>query len=246
MDFSPPRTPISANGAVSGPWRRRPPPTASPLAAAAEKGRLYREYEALKTARTLTADDVAKCWANGAALTALAILYVALKIYGILQFLNYLIAILAAIFILNLVPSFIKAEFGAVDLPDFQTWAAAKRAAPTNRAAAARASGAMPSTPAKSSSSPRTAPGTPMDLDKASPTRARADSFGSAAGSQPNASVSSEPLVSPISPLVNYVLRLGNNAEPVRDARALERVLQHASQGTPDNYARISGYFAGR
>ncbi|KAI9015568.1 cytochrome B561, N terminal-domain-containing protein [Hyaloraphidium curvatum] len=34
---------------------------------------------------------------------------------------------------------------------------------------------------------------------------------------------------SPISPLSNYLLRMGTNSEPVRDGRALERVLQQAS-----------------
>jgi hypothetical protein len=56
-----------------------------------------------------------------------------------------------------------------------------------------------------------------------------------------NMAVASEPLFSPIAPLSNYLLRMGNNNEAVRDARQLERVIQHASMMTPDNYTRTSG-----
>lgn len=259
----------------------------SPLADAAETGKLWRDYQTLVRSKTLTADDVAAAWTNGAALAAVVALWIGLRLAGTLQFLilNYLLALLAIVFTSNLVPPLIKAQrssgtAGTTDLPDFRTWVTAQKSrlkalgpvsttGTTGMGTPLIAGAADPSRPPASP----TVPGSPMDIDAprmmaplrmplspppagqllivpvppiaSSLTSGGVPGQSSSSGSTTTSTASavsaamtvvpSEPLFSPIAPMSNYLLRMGTNNEPVRDARALERVIQQAATSTPDS-----------
>ena len=60
----------------------RRPITSSPLALAADAGKLFREYQALVASLTLTNEDVTRCYVNGAALAGIFSIWLALKLAG--------------------------------------------------------------------------------------------------------------------------------------------------------------------